>query len=320
MHLLNISSQEWEEAKAYFLANPDAVKLQKSKSGLNRSFIKVNDEIYALALTKVIEEGILGKGAFGIVKVIQNEKGENLAVKIEGLNDEKKNDFELYVMKELGHFKGHATRPLENIKQFLDRSIKSKRYTIIELFEGKNLYEHLRTFQEPLSETQKLIIGTKLAQRLYELHNKRIIHADVKAANYIVDIHDTDIKVVLIDFGYAMPLPKGKRLVRSQRVGTIKYMAPEIAKPKAPQTQGTYSFASDIYALGIIFKDLDLPADIYEKMIERSIKERPSLQEIIQRLIDSLKSISNTDENALKLIADYEQNHKENRPRRKINI
>lgn len=85
MPLLNISDQEWKDARAFFAKNANEIKFSKD-SEEKHSFIKIGDEIYVLASKKYAGEehyGALGEGGFGKVKVAQSASGESYAVKIE---------------------------------------------------------------------------------------------------------------------------------------------------------------------------------------------------------------------------------------------
>src|SRR4029079_5965420 len=47
--LLKISNEEWQKAIDYFKIQPGEIKFSRKKEGTDHSFIKVGDEIYALA-------------------------------------------------------------------------------------------------------------------------------------------------------------------------------------------------------------------------------------------------------------------------------
>ena len=78
------------------------------------------------------------------------------------------------------------------------------------------------------------------------MHDKQIIHKDLKPANVILSNDEINVKV--IDFGIS------KRLYetiseKGPMHGTMKYMSPE-------QLGGTESFACDIWAFGCILMTL----------------------------------------------------------------
>jgi serine/threonine-protein kinase len=88
---------------------------------------------------------------------------------------------------------------------------------------------------------------------LAEAHSLGIVHGDVKCDNVIVEtLRDQSLVPRLIDFGLARLVDQphvptdGDRMV----VGTPDYLAPELVNG------GTTSFASDIYAMGILCHEL----------------------------------------------------------------
>lgn len=74
------------------------------------------------------------------------------------------------------------------------------------------------------------------------LHEKNILHRDIKLENILIDY--TTKKIKLIDFGYSVIInPTIKAQVSC---GTPSYMAPEIIRKSG------YSFGADVWACGII--------------------------------------------------------------------
>src|SRR6185369_10531809 len=95
------------------------------------------------------------------------------------------------------------------------------------------------------------IIGQTL-HGIEEAHGAGVVHADLKADNIIVDQRRAGIdQVKIVDFGIAR-LVTGVRDTTEERSisGTPEYMAPEVISGAPP------SFASDIYAVGIILFEL----------------------------------------------------------------
>ena len=90
-----------------------------------------------------------------------------------------------------------------------------------------------------------LIAG--VADALYEAHSLGILHRDIKPSNILISKIGLP---KLADFGLAKMTDSGDITTGQPRLGTLKYMAPEIFSG----AEG--SPASDIYALGTVFYEL----------------------------------------------------------------
>jgi serine/threonine protein kinase len=87
------------------------------------------------------------------------------------------------------------------------------------------------------------------ATALIEIHKARVIHRDVKSANFLCKqgsgANEGTYEVKIADFGLAVALPPNIDTTTGD-VGTKSYKAPEI-KPSAP-----YGRAVDVYAFGVM--------------------------------------------------------------------
>ncbi|XBI74742.1 hypothetical protein VPH35_068219 [Triticum aestivum] len=91
-------------------------------------------------------------------------------------------------------------------------------------------------------ERYQIIRG--ICEGLLLLHEKRIIHLDLKPANILLEAHMVS---KICDFGLSRCLDKGQtRLITKSRCGTLGYMDPEYLR------SGRTTFASDIYSLGTV--------------------------------------------------------------------
>ena len=124
---------------------------------------------------------------------------------------------------------------------------------IAEYFNAISLRDFLKVTGKPFSEEEVQYIMKKIINIIRYLHNKRIVHRDITADNFLLcnesegeqiknNILETKIK--LFNFYLAVNLPKGQFLFNHR--GNIKYMAPEILRT------GKYNEACDIWSLGVL--------------------------------------------------------------------
>src|SRR3984957_20527918 len=137
---------------------------------------------------------------------------------------------------------------------------KATAFLTMEYLDGITLYEKVHRdgplpWKEPLNVTLEICEGLRL------IHEKDVIHRDLKTGNIMLCKQAGVMRIVLMDFGLARDFGAdavekgtssqgpGKTLPR-MIMGSPEYMAPEQfeAKPVSP--------ATDIYALGIILYEL----------------------------------------------------------------
>ena len=117
------------------------------------------------------------------------------------------------------------------------------RYLCMELVDGVNLKDVLRTRHLPVSEAYA--VSEAAAEGLAAVHAQDVIHRDFKTANIMVD---TRGQVKVMDFGIAKELGSESTGISmaGHVLGTPEYMSPEHAQG------GRLDFRSDIYALGCV--------------------------------------------------------------------
>ena len=79
------------------------------------------------------------------------------------------------------------------------------------------------------------------------IHDKGIVHADLKPSNVLMSGRDYDLK--LTDFGISQNLSSGYNFSH-EFIGTLPYCSPEILKGEP------YNYSTDIWALGCILYEL----------------------------------------------------------------
>src|SRR5262245_14042429 len=123
-------------------------------------------------------------------------------------------------------------------------------YLAMEYVKGPTLTQ-LLVNENPLAVERVIDIMMQTLQGIEEAHLAGVVHADLKADNIILDQRRAGHDVVkIVDFGIAR-LITGVRDHEDRSIsGTPEYMAPEVISGAPP------SFASDIYAVGIILYEL----------------------------------------------------------------
>jgi PAS domain S-box-containing protein len=109
-----------------------------------------------------------------------------------------------------------------------------------------------RLLGRPLEVTSFLRIAIALATAIGQMHERGIIHKDIKPANILVD--PSGERAWLTGFGIASRLPREHRAPEPPEViaGTLAYMAPE----QTGRMNRSVDSRSDLYALGVTFYEM----------------------------------------------------------------
>src|SRR3954468_22767761 len=193
----------------------------------------------------------IGIGSSGAVyKADQIALGRTVAVKI--LNEELSADTRM-----ISRFRGEAMSASRlnhpNCVSIIDygQAPDGLLYLAMEYVKGPTLTQ-LLVNENPLDVDRVLDIIAQTLHGIEEAHGAGVVHADLKADNIILDQRRAGTDMVkIVAFGIAR-LVTGVRDVNEDRSisGTPEYMAPEVISGAPP------SFASDIYAVGMILYEL----------------------------------------------------------------
>ncbi|KAK4051090.1 ATP binding [Microbotryomycetes sp. JL221] len=204
---------------------------------------------------KWVRGALIGAGSFGSVFLAMNtSSGSLMAVKQVELptgnshNEEKKKamldalQHEIELLKTLQH---------ENIVQYLDSASDGQHLNIfLEYVPGGSvaaLLSNYGAFEEALVSkfVRQILTG------LEYLHEREIIHRDIKGANILVD-NKGGIKIS--DFGISKRvednLLTGSKVHRPSLQGSVYWMAPEVVK------QTAYTSKADIWSLGCLVVEM----------------------------------------------------------------
>jgi serine/threonine protein kinase len=129
-----------------------------------------------------------------------------------------------------------------NLVRLLDAGdFDGRPYLVMDLIDGPTLSQRLAS--GGLTHQQSARIGADVANALAYVHERGVVHRDVKPANVLVD----DAGVAhLTDFGIARLIDTTGVTATGLTLGTPAYLAPE-------QVQGIgVGSAADVYALGLV--------------------------------------------------------------------
>ncbi len=131
---------------------------------------------------------------------------------------------------------------------------------------GQTLSTYLGKFRDShgaLSQPEALDVAVQICAGVAEAHRSDILHRDLKASNIMVcQGADGQRRVVIMDFG----LSGSEASPLAELAGTPAYMAPELL------AGGENSQASDIYALGIIMRELADAGGFADARWQRTIR------------------------------------------------
>ena len=121
-------------------------------------------------------------------------------------------------------------------------------YTVSQYVEGGAVSDLIRDARkQPLPLERTLVISLQVCKALAYTHGHGIVHRDLKPANVWLTRDGT---VKLGDFGLAVGLDFSRVTVEGILVGTVIYLAPEVA---LGQTAGP---RSDLYSLGVMLYEM----------------------------------------------------------------
>lgn len=187
----------------------------------------------------------VGAGSMGTVLLVE-KGGEEYAVKImrrEALNPLQQTRRKRFIRE--AEILSKTEHP--NIVRIYDYGIVNDDvpYILMEFVHGKPLSSLIRS--DTLTMDEKINVIRQIASALYCIHQKGIIHRDVKPANILMT---EDKTAKLSDFGIAR-IEDSSLTLPIEFLGSPAYMSPEAFETEKKKDQ-----RSDIFSLGIIFYEL----------------------------------------------------------------
>ena len=159
-------------------------------------------------------------------------------------------------------------------------------YLVMEFFEGGDLNKRLGG--EPVPPEEALRLFRELMFALGDIHEKGILHRDLKPQNLMFR---NDGSLAIVDFGIAKDIAAVDRTGHGEILGTPRYMSPE-------QVQGrVLDLRTDIYSAGVLLYQMLTGKHLFdgETAVEVAMQHLntppPALPDMLsqyQRLIDKL--------------------------------
>ncbi|CAH0018935.1 unnamed protein product [Clonostachys rhizophaga] len=195
-------------------------------------------------------EGMLGNGSFGVVYQ-ERLRGSD---KVRAVKEISKN---VAAGEQLDYY-----RELEAIAKFSHHKYshcfvrsddwyesKDTIFIIMEYMELGDLQNYL-TRPFPEAEVQQIV--SQLLEGLEFMHSSGFIHRDLKPSNVMVVDKGPDWFVKITDFGISKRRQLGVTTLHTMQRGTFGFAAPEVLGLDLEKPGGSYSFAVDMWSLGVL--------------------------------------------------------------------
>lgn len=188
-----------------------------------------------------IKRGI-GRGGFGEVYFATSDAGKEVALKLVCRNL----DIELRGVQQCLNLKHPNLIALYDIRQ----DDQGDSWVVMEYVDGQSLEDVLAAHPQGLPPAEALKWFDGLCAAVAYLHDHGIVHRDLKPGNVFCDGVSVEQGIVKLgDYGLSKFISVSRRSGQTESVGTVHYMAPEIAN-------GRYGKEIDLYALGIMLYEL----------------------------------------------------------------
>ena len=187
----------------------------------------------------------LGSGSYGTVYLAKNNlKGNLVAIKViekipANIIDDMEIKNEINILKSLSH------PNIVKIFEFFDNALNY--YIVTEFCKKGELFEYINN---RYSENQLAVLFYQVFSGLCYLHEKKILHRDLKLENLMISEIEKDINtgeeyfwIKIIDFGTAKIFERKKK--EKEIIGSSYYIAPEVLNKN-------YNEKCDTWSVGVI--------------------------------------------------------------------
>ena len=214
-----------------------------------------------------IKRGV-GRGGFGEVFFAVSDAGKEVALKLVRRNLE----VELRGVTQCLNLKHQNLVAIFDMRQ----DDQDNSWIIMEYVGGQSLEQVIADHPRGMPVEEALHWLRGIAAGVGYLHEHGIVHRDLKPGNIFCD----EGQVKLGDYGLSKFISCSRRSGHTESIGTVHYMAPEVAN-------GRYGREIDIYALGII---------LYEMLTGHVPFEGESIGEVLMKHLTAEPDLSELNE------------------------
>ena len=238
----------------------------------------------------------LGSGSYGAVYLAKNVIMDNIvAIKtIEKTEDNMVDDLEIKneinILKQLSH------PNIVKVYEFFDTILYY--YIVTEYCKKGELFSYIKN---RYNERQLAVLFYQVFSGLCYLHEKKIIHRDLKLENIMVSEIEKDIEtgeeyfwIKIIDFGTAKIFEKNK--TEKSIIGSSYYIAPEVLKQKYNEKCDTWSVGVILYMTLVGVAPFDGKTDDeiikrikvgkYNKNNSRFVEHSEEVKDLVYKLLE----------------------------------
>jgi hypothetical protein len=210
-----------------------------------------------------IKRGV-GQGGFGEIYYALSDAGKEVALKLIRRNL----DVELRGIRQCLNIKHPNLIDLYDIRQ----DAQGDTWVVMEYVSGLCLQDALDNHPQGLPVDEVLAWIHGIGAAVAYLHDHGIVHRDLKPGN----VFSNEGVVKVGDYGLSKFISCSRRSGHTESIGTVHYMAPEVAN-------GRYGKEIDVYALGII---------LYEMLTGRVPFEGESVGEVLMKHLTAKPDVS----------------------------
>ncbi len=214
-----------------------------------------------------IKRGV-GQGGFGEIYYALSDGGKQVALKL----IRRHLDVELRGMQQCLNLSHPHLLDLYDIRS----DGRGDTWVVMEFVSGPSLEDVLRAQPAGLPPAAAMSWFHGIAAAVAYLHDHGIVHRDLKPGN----VFSSEGVVKVGDYGLSKYISCSRRSGHTESIGTVHYMAPEIAK-------GCYGKEIDIYALGVILCEvltgrLPFDGETVGEVLMKHLTDPPDLTGLVE--------------------------------------